>query len=214
MLQENVVCAVIDVGEMTRFTAGIVSSIRSTNHGRKEKLMSDYIITNGFNRGRRIDIFFTGIPDEQLRTEMKANKWQYYPKTKCWYNFFSFANEAQAEKYCKWFDENREISSWQEKNRSEQYLEYGNFELYEETDIDDWEEESILKRLGYSVSRNIGLSEEERQDIIFMAIHKHYITKDQVISFLKGMINTRSSRYCMLEAVSKWQSDLNYTRGL
>lgn len=51
-----------------------------------------------------IEIYFDGIPDEEMRAEMKANGWRWHRIKKCWYNFSNEWNEEFADQICDDFD--------------------------------------------------------------------------------------------------------------
>lgn len=75
-------------------------------------------------------------------------------------------------------------------------------------------DESKLKKLGYSVSQNNGMSDYQRQRLLKSLIEKNEISKGYVISHLKYMIKINGKKEANYMAVEKWKRDLQYVLNL
>lgn len=82
------------------------------------------------------------------------------------------------------------------------------------SDIDYLATESPLKLCGYSVSQAEGLTEQARQDLLRELIQLDIIKKTEVIRYLSWFIQMNGQKYGNEIARSKWESDLDYVRGL
>lgn len=76
----------------------------------------------------------------------------------------------------------------------------------EKIDTSDWDDESLLKRCGYSVSKADGLSDEQRQGILIEIIKQKLMTKNRVLSYLDFFrrIGTRE------DSKELWKMDRDY----
>ena len=72
--------------------------------------------------------------------------------------------------------------------------------------------ESALKQLGYAVTKNIGLSDVDRQKILQDAISNGIMSKEAICAFLENNINLHKNQNTFTEAVGKWMADLAYVR--
>lgn len=81
-------------------------------------------------------------------------------------------------------------------------------------DIDYLAAESPLKLCGYSVSQAEGLSSQTRQDLLRNLIQSDIIKKTEVIRYLSWFIQMNGQKFGNEIARSKWESDLDYVRGL
>ncbi len=70
------------------------------------------------------------------------------------------------------------------------------------------EEESIFRIYGYSVSKTVGLSKQQRQAILAKMIDFGIVTKWQTINFLEGMSSLAEKKASMKDAIQKWGEDL------
>lgn len=73
-----------------------------------------------------------------------------------------------------------------------------------------WAKQSLLNKCGYNVNASDGLTAKERQDILVNVIKNKYYTTDEIVTFLRGLIdrNRRVRDRDMSEAISKWQKDI------
>ena len=76
----------------------------------------------------------------------------------------------------------------------------------------DRAEKSPLNLAGYSVSKQGGLSESERQRILVLIMKNGVLTKNEIINYLEMFIMTNGMKGNMTQAVYKWQSDLNFVK--
>lgn len=72
--------------------------------------------------------------------------------------------------------------------------------------------ESFLKGLGYSVAKNIGLSDVDRQKILQKIISSGAMSKEAVCNCLENYINLHKNQSKFADAVSKWIADLAYVK--
>ena len=82
------------------------------------------------------------------------------------------------------------------------------------SDIDYLAAESPLKLCGYSVSQAEGLTTQARQDLLRELIELDIIKKTEVIRYLSWFIQMNGQKFGNEIARSKWESDLDYVRGL
>lgn len=73
-------------------------------------------------------------------------------------------------------------------------------------------DQSVLMLSGYSVSKQKGLSEQERQDILSFIIENKIATAGKVIDYLEYFINLRSCQPAYSDAISKWEKDKSYVK--
>lgn len=72
--------------------------------------------------------------------------------------------------------------------------------------------ESFLKGLGYSVAKNIGLSDVDRQKILQRIISSGAMSKEAVCACLENYINLHKNQSKLADAVNKWIADLAYVK--
>ena len=70
--------------------------------------------------------------------------------------------------------------------------------------------ESFLKELGYSVAKNNGLSDLDRQGTLKKIISSGAMSKETVCACLKNYINLHKNQSGFAAAVDKWLADLAY----
>lgn len=71
-------------------------------------------------------------------------------------------------------------------------------------------EESKLKQLGYSVSKDTGLSDEYRQQLLKDSIKNGFVTKYEAINHISSLIRINGKRSANAESLRKWKADLDY----
>lgn len=78
--------------------------------------------------------------------------------------------------------------------------------------VNNYELESILAANGYTVAKNSGLSDFQRQQILENIIDMGIMTRNEIIYHLEGLIELRKlQRYKdFSEAIDKWKSDIRY----
>lgn len=74
----------------------------------------------------------------------------------------------------------------------------------------NFSEQSQLSLYGYSVSDRVGLSDEERRDLLASLIDCNLISKYDIISHLDWCITFHKKNPSMLHACSKWKRDLDF----
>ena len=72
--------------------------------------------------------------------------------------------------------------------------------------------ESVIKQMGYTVAKSVGLSDIDRQRILQQIIEKGIVSKETLCSFLERNINLHKNQSSFAEAVSKWIADLAYIK--
>ena len=72
--------------------------------------------------------------------------------------------------------------------------------------------ESALKQLGYTVAKNIGLQDDERQIKLQEAITNGVMSKEEICAFLEKNINLHKNQANFEEAVNKWRLDLAFLK--
>lgn len=75
-------------------------------------------------------------------------------------------------------------------------------------------DKSPLKLCGYSVSQEKGLSQEERENILYEMISSGIVSKPEAMQYIEWFIRFNGNREINQLARAKWESDLNYVRNL
>jgi len=75
-------------------------------------------------------------------------------------------------------------------------------------------DKSPLKLCGYSVSQEKGLSQEERENILYEMISSGIVSKPEAMQYIEWFIRFNGNRETNQLARAKWESDLNYVRNL
>jgi len=75
-------------------------------------------------------------------------------------------------------------------------------------------DKSPLKLCGYSVSQEKGLSQEERENILYEMISSGIVSKPEAMQYIEWFICFNGNREINHLAKAKWESDLNYVRNL
>lgn len=81
-------------------------------------------------------------------------------------------------------------------------------------DFSEREQESILKKYGYSVAANSQLSSKQRKLLLKKLIDTKIVSKGYVISYLKYNIRINGKKANNEFAVIKWQEDLDFINNL
>lgn len=80
------------------------------------------------------------------------------------------------------------------------------------TALDIKNSESFIKQLGYSVAKNSGLSDAERQKLLRETIANGKMLKEAICAYLEFNINLHKNQGQFSEAVSKWIADLEFVK--
>lgn len=118
------------------------------------------------------------------------------------------------------YQEQRELLSLIEKSAINDYYVRRNKKVaakkyQEEKNISiEWNEESILKRNGYTVAEAVGLTTQERHHILENVIRRKLLTREQVISHIQRQINLKSSDNKFYGAIKKWEDDIYFLLNL
>lgn len=75
-------------------------------------------------------------------------------------------------------------------------------------------DKSPLKLCGYSVSQEKGLTQKEREYILYEMISSGIVSKPEAMQYIEWFIHFNGNREINHLARSKWESDLNYVRNL
>lgn len=75
-------------------------------------------------------------------------------------------------------------------------------------------QESLLHKMGYSVSANNSLHVSERHAILRAALDNGLLTKAEILSHLDYLIRRSRNQSTLNAAVEKWKDDREYIRGL
>lgn len=76
--------------------------------------------------------------------------------------------------------------------------------------FDSYNTESMLRQFGYNVSAQEDLSTSERHKIIEFILNNGFMTKNEILSHLTFLSNSRKNQPNMLVAVSKWNDDIAF----
>lgn len=87
------------------------------------------------------------------------------------------------------------------------FTDYFNYNLIEFWDFD---ESSILRRMGYTVNQNSYLTEDKRRNILVKAIKNEVLTKYEIVTFLNRLINLHYYDDKFTKAIAKWESDKEF----
>lgn len=79
---------------------------------------------------------------------------------------------------------------------------------------EQWETESFLKKHGYTVAQNIGLSSHERHEILTNIMENYRVPKSEICRHIIFMIKLRRGQSQYSAAISKWQDDLDFLNNL
>lgn len=82
------------------------------------------------------------------------------------------------------------------------------------SDFESYNTESLLRQFGYNVNAQENLSVLERRRIIETILEHGFMTKNEILSHLSFLSNSRKNLPSMLNAVSKWNDDINYVNTL
>ena len=80
----------------------------------------------------------------------------------------------------------------------------------DQSGFESYNTESILRRFGYNVNAQDNLSSLKRQSILSMILKYGIMDKNQVISHLTFLYNTKKYQKNMQQALSKWDADINF----
>ena len=151
-----------------------------------------------------IEIYFDERPEDEVLDVLHAEGWRWHKKKRCWYNYNSEEHMVTATRLC--IKHNGYDYSWLQAKENKKDL------IYEDYDFDpsEWDEESILKKHGYSVSQEEGLTVGERQRILSMVIRNHVMTAYQVINHIERMVNLRDKQSKYDLACKKWREDMQF----
>ena len=78
--------------------------------------------------------------------------------------------------------------------------------------FDDFATESVLRKLGYTVSQTEGLSTPQRHSLLTIIMRSGILNRWEIIEHIEQLINLNGSAYSrsMETAVSKWENDLSF----
>ena len=84
--------------------------------------------------------------------------------------------------------------------------------LHNKQSFSDWQEKSILRSYGYTVSKTENLTKQERHQILDFVLENGIMSSNQIISHLVWQIETRKNMRNMQDAIFKWEDDIRYVR--
>lgn len=76
--------------------------------------------------------------------------------------------------------------------------------------FETYNEESTLRRFGYNVNAQDDLSALKRQKILSIILENGVMSKNQILSHLSFLYNTKKNQKNMQKALSKWNEDISY----
>lgn len=76
--------------------------------------------------------------------------------------------------------------------------------------FDSYNTESILRQFGYNVNAQENLSANERHKIIEIILNNGIMSKNEIISHLNFLTNSRKNQANMFNAISKWNDDIKF----
>lgn len=75
-----------------------------------------------------------------------------------------------------------------------------------------WKEQSVLKQYGYSVSKQDGLSKDERQNILSFILENTILTIPRTCDYLNWFIVMAKDNPNKKEAIEKWEEDIEFVK--
>lgn len=69
---------------------------------------------------------------------------------------------------------------------------------------------SVLRLYGYTVSKNEGMSDSQRQELLKNLIDLRLMTKTDILNHLEWLANTHAGNYKYADACSKWRMDIRF----
>jgi len=77
-------------------------------------------------------------------------------------------------------------------------------------DFSNWNQESALHMYGYSVDINTGLTNDQRQMLLYYLVSNNLLTRFEIIAHLELLIRLNSNKETFESAIYKWQSDIDF----
>ena len=147
-----------------------------------------------------VELYFNSKPNEKVLNELRTSKWRWHSRKFCWYTFDSVEHRNQAIRICNLYNNKLGYGNVASKDVNTVY----------KTDILSWELESVLKKNGYSVSQQDGLTPRERQRILSQVIINKIMSPIKVIKHIELQIKLKEGNKNFLIACKKWREDINF----
>lgn len=152
-----------------------------------------------YNVNSRVEVYFSHIPEVNVRNRMKSLGWKWDANNRCWWGENTYINEVYVRDLC--FLCNSDIFGY---NVPKNFL--------HRSDKKNWEINSILNENGYSVSADYDSSDESRRNCLKNMITMRKATQNQLIYFLKGRIKISENNPQLKAHISKYEDDLEYVK--
>lgn len=78
----------------------------------------------------------------------------------------------------------------------------------------NWNTESKLHSLGYSVAETTGLKRSQRESLLETLVIHNIMSKQEILEHLSWLISQKQNQKRMRRACQKWQDDYEFVRGL
>lgn len=78
----------------------------------------------------------------------------------------------------------------------------------------NWNTESKLHSLGYSVAETTGLKRSQRESLLETLVTHNIMSKQEILEHLSWLISQKQNQKRMRRACQKWQDDYEFVRGL
>ena len=143
-----------------------------------------------------VEICFTTKPASYLLCELKQTGWRWHSQKRCWYTYNSKEHVKQARRICQLC--NKDVTNCVKKHKANEII--------------NWNEESVLRRNGYTVSQMDGLLSIERQGILKRIIDKKILSPEQIIYHIETQIALREKNERYEEACQKWKEDIFFLK--
>lgn len=145
-----------------------------------------------------IEIYFSSIPSYEVREDLKRNNWRWSPYNKCWWNKYTSQRLEYANRIIA-TEKVADLSVYKKRNSD---WKFGS--------ISNWNTESKLKKLGYSVAKDNMMSTAMRQKLLHDIMDQGKMTPKSVLHHLDMYIESNKNSWWNEDAVYKWQKDREY----
>lgn len=144
-----------------------------------------------------IEIYFDRMPSVSVRDELKTNRWRWNSKKECWYKYYTDANYKFATRMCNSLNKRSGASG-------KTYTGYA--------PIEEWNQESIYREFGYTVGREMDLTDQDRWNILEKVVELKLRSVSAVCYYLETMIALHENNTSYMLARGRWEKDLKHMR--
>ena len=148
-------------------------------------------------------------PQYQTRRYETVDYLMYSLKTNCYE--IIHATYDKKEKSC-FFDITLYRKFVREYGKQREYVDFYRSAKRPRGAFADWNTESFLHQYGYNVSQNSNLSESFRHELLAEIVDLEYMSIGKIVKYLEFFIRTKSSNIRNINAIAKWEDDLEFIR--